>query len=266
MALVGGRRVHSEPALGRRPSTERAAGGLPWRRRHRNLARRRRPRRHPRGRGVAPPIHEGRPRADPPDHRDPDPARPELLGPRAGRPDGRRPRRPRGFPSNKIPGFTDALVELLPSLEDHACSLGRRGGFITRLREGTWAGHIAEHIALELQNLAGTDVRHGKTRSTGETGRYNVIYEYREEAVGIEAGKIAVALVNHLVAPDDPAAPDFMAELERLIRLAERQAFGPSPRRSSTRPRAATSRTSGSIATRSSSSARASTSSASGRR
>ncbi|HEU4920778.1 MAG TPA: cyanophycin synthetase [Candidatus Limnocylindrales bacterium] len=133
------------------------------------------------------------------------------------------------FPSNKIPGFTDALVELLPSLEDHACSLGRRGGFITRLRDGTWAGHIAEHIALELQNLAGTDVRHGKTRATGEPGRYNVIFEFREENVGIEAGKIAVALVNHLVAPSDPSvAVDFMAELERLIRLAERQAFGPS--------------------------------------
>ena len=133
------------------------------------------------------------------------------------------------FPSHKIPGFTDALVGLLPSLEDHACSLGRRGGFITRLRDGTWAGHIAEHIALELQNLAGTDVRHGKTRSTGEPGRYNVIYEYREENVGIEAGRIAVALVNQLVAPSDASlAIDFMAELERLIRLAERQAFGPS--------------------------------------
>ena len=133
------------------------------------------------------------------------------------------------FPSNRIPGFVDALVGLLPSLEDHACSLGRRGGFITRLREGTWAGHTAEHIALELQNLAGTDVRHGKTRGTGEYGRYNVIYEYREEAVGIEAGKIAVGLVNHLVAPDDPAhAFDLMAQLERLIRIAERQAFGPS--------------------------------------
>jgi cyanophycin synthetase len=133
------------------------------------------------------------------------------------------------FPSDKIPGFTDALVGQLPSLEDHACSLGRRGGFISRLRDGTWAGHIAEHIALELQNLAGTDVRHGKTRSTGERGRYNVIFEFREEAVGIEAGKIAVALVNHLVAPNDPtAAIDFMAELERLIRLAERSAFGPS--------------------------------------
>ena len=90
-------------------------------------------------------------------------------------------------------------------------------------------GHIAEHIALELQNLAGTDVRHGKTRAAGPHGQYNVIYEYREEAVGLEAGRMAVALVNHLVAPDDPEVFfDFAPELERLIRLAERQAFGPS--------------------------------------
>ena len=132
------------------------------------------------------------------------------------------------FPSNLLPGFSEALVELLPSLEDHACSLGRRGGFITRLRQGTWAGHIAEHIALELQNLAGTDVRHGKTRGAGPVGQYNVIYEYREEQVGIEAGKIAVDLVNHLVDPAASPAFDLMAELERLIRLAERLAFGPS--------------------------------------
>jgi cyanophycin synthetase len=133
------------------------------------------------------------------------------------------------FPSNKIFGFVDGLVGLLPTLEDHACSLGRRGGFISRLREGTWAGHVAEHVALELQNLSGTDVRHGKTRSSGPYGQYNVIYEYREEQVGIEAGKTAVRLVNHLVAPDDPSvAFDFETELERLIRLAERLAFGPS--------------------------------------
>ena len=133
------------------------------------------------------------------------------------------------FPSNLIPGFADALIALMPTLDDHACSLGRRGGFITRLREGTWAGHVSEHIALELQNLAGTPVRHGKTRGTGEHGRYNVIFEYREEQVGIAAGKKAVALVNHLVAPDDPAfAFDYQAELEDLIRFAERLAFGPS--------------------------------------
>ncbi|MDQ6796393.1 MAG: cyanophycin synthetase [Chloroflexota bacterium] len=133
------------------------------------------------------------------------------------------------FPSNLIPGFADAIVELMPTLEDHACSLGRRGGFITRLREGTWAGHVAEHLALEFQNLAGTDVRHGKTRATGAPGQYNVIYEYREEAVGLEAGRMAVALVNHLVAPSDPAYQfDLVGALENLIRLAERQAFGPS--------------------------------------
>ena len=79
-------------------------------------------------------------------------------------------------------------------------SLGRRGGFISRLREGTWAGHIAEHIALELQNLAGTDVRHGKTRSTGDHGRYNVIYEYREEQVGIEAGVVGI-MTAHIALP-----------------------------------------------------------------
>jgi cyanophycin synthetase len=133
------------------------------------------------------------------------------------------------YPSNKIPGFVDGLLEWIPSLSDHACSLNRRGGFVTRLKDGTWVGHVAEHIALELQNLAGTFVHHGKTRSTGREGEYNVIYEFREEAVGLEAGKLAVRIVNHLVAPNDPAqALDYIEELENLIRLAERSAFGPS--------------------------------------
>jgi len=133
------------------------------------------------------------------------------------------------YPTNKLPNFTDALVALLPTLEDHACSLGRRGGFITRLRDGTWTGHVAEHVALEFQNLAGTDVRHGKTRAAGPVGQYNCIFEYREEQVGLEAGRMAVRLVNHLVAPDDPEVFfDFAPELEHLIRVAERQAFGPS--------------------------------------
>jgi len=133
------------------------------------------------------------------------------------------------YPSNTIPGFVEALLDWMPSVGEHACSLNRRGGFATRLEDGTWMGHVAEHLALELQNLAGTDVRHGKTRSTDVEGQYNVVYEFREETVGIEAGKIAVALVNHLVAPNDPAfAFDYQAELERLIRLAEKQAFGPS--------------------------------------
>ena len=148
------------------------------------------------------------------------------------------------FPSNTIPGFVDALVNMLPSLEDHACSLGRRGGFITRLREGTWVGHVAEHIALEFQNLAGTDVRHGKTRGTGEYGRYNVIYEYREEQVGIEAGKMAVGLVNHLVAPNDEQQA-FDSWPSSSASSASRNAWPSGHRRrpSSTRRPVATSRT-----------------------
>ncbi len=133
------------------------------------------------------------------------------------------------WPSHKVPGFTDRLMALLPTLDEHACSLGRRGGFVTRMREGTWMGHIAEHVALEMQTLAGTEARHGKTRSAGAHGQYNVIYQYVEEQVGLEAGRLAVALVNHLVAPDDPSvAFDYPAQQEHLIRLAERQAFGPS--------------------------------------
>jgi cyanophycin synthetase len=133
------------------------------------------------------------------------------------------------FPTHRIPGFVEGLLSWLPSLEDHACSLNRRGGFVSRLRDGTWLGHVAEHVALELQNLAGTSVHHGKTRGAGVEGHYNVIYEYGEEAVGLEAGRLAVRIVNHLVAPDDPDHEvDFTDELERLIRLAERNAFGPS--------------------------------------
>ncbi len=132
------------------------------------------------------------------------------------------------WPSNTIPGFNEALVELIPSLGDHTCSLGRRGGFVSRLKDGTWLGHVTEHVALELQSLAGTDAHAGKTRaSPGEHGRYNVVYEFRDEDVGRAAGRLAVALVNHLVSPD--AAPlDFAEQLEDLIRIAERRAYGPS--------------------------------------
>jgi len=131
------------------------------------------------------------------------------------------------WPSNTIPNFNEALIGLLPTLEDHACSLGRRGGFISRLKEGTWLGHVSEHVAIELQSLAGTEVHLGKTRGAGTTGQYNVVYEFREEDVGLEAGRIAVGLVNHLVAPEKSPF-DFVDALDRLILLAEREAFGPS--------------------------------------
>jgi cyanophycin synthetase len=130
------------------------------------------------------------------------------------------------WPSNTIPGFVGGLLEFLPGVGEHSCSLGKRGGFRERLQEGTWVGHVAEHIAIELQRESGAQVYRGKTRSAGEPGRYHVIYGYWEERVGLDAGRLAVRLVNHLVEADE--AFDFAAELERLIVLAERRAFGPS--------------------------------------
>ncbi|HJQ73233.1 MAG TPA: acetate--CoA ligase family protein, partial [Actinomycetota bacterium] len=130
------------------------------------------------------------------------------------------------WPSNQIPGFNEGLLSLLPGVAEHSCSLGRRGGFGERLADGTWLGHVAEHVALELQRETGAHISRGKTRSAGETGRYNVIYGYWEETVGLEAGKLAVRIVNHAVKAEKGF--DFLAELERLILLAERRAFGPS--------------------------------------
>ena len=131
------------------------------------------------------------------------------------------------WPTDRIPGFTDTLLELLPGLKNHSCSRGRKGGFIERLTEGTWLGHVSEHVALQLQQEVGHDLRRGKTRQIqGERGRYNVIYGYVEENVGIAAGRLAVRLVNHLVHAEPDF--DFESELERFIVQAERTAFGPS--------------------------------------
>ena len=110
------------------------------------------------------------------------------------------------FPTNKLPDFPDGLVERLPGLMNHSCSRGRRGGFVERLHEGTWVGHVAEHVALQLQQTVGHDMRRGKTRQVkGERGRYNVIYAYYDESVGLAAGELAVRLINDLIAED----PDF---------------------------------------------------------
>ncbi|MHC4750674.1 MAG: cyanophycin synthetase [Planctomycetota bacterium] len=99
-------------------------------------------------------------------------------------------------PSDTIDGFADRLVKLVPSLHNHECSVGEPGGFIQRLQRGTWAGHIVEHVALELQCLAGMEVGFGKTFGTSEHGIYKVVYRYRVESVGLLAGKEAVALVE----------------------------------------------------------------------
>jgi cyanophycin synthetase len=102
-------------------------------------------------------------------------------------------------PSNKINGFADRLETLLPSLYEHRCSEDYPGGFFQRVREGTWMGHIVEHIALELQTLAGMDVGYGRTRSTGLPGVYHVVFAFEVEEAGLYAGREAVSLVEHLV-------------------------------------------------------------------
>ncbi|HET7763153.1 MAG TPA: cyanophycin synthetase, partial [Phycicoccus sp.] len=132
-----------------------------------------------------------------------------------------------GYPTDTVPGFTDRLLELLPRLENHTCSKGHKGGFVERMREGTWLGHVTEHVALQLQQEAGHDQRRGKTRMVkGRPGVYNVIYGYSDEDVALAAGRLAVRLVNHLVEAEEDF--DFEAELERFLTRAERLAFGPS--------------------------------------
>jgi len=139
-------------------------------------------------------------------------------------------------PSAEIPGFVDALMEAIPSLSEHGCSYGEPGGFLRRLRDdrGTWMGHVLEHVAIEVQNLVGSRVTFGKTRTTGTPGQYTVVFEYEDPWVGREAGELALRLLHHLI-PNEllpgvtPAADfSFASEMEDLIRAAQRRAFGPS--------------------------------------
>jgi cyanophycin synthetase len=145
-----------------------------------------------------------------------------------------------GWPSNKIPGFTEALLALLPGLERHGCSLKRRGGLVKRLNDGTWIGHIAEHVALELQTLAGTRVTRGKTRSVnGKPGVYNVMFAYKEEEVGLLAGRMAIELVNSLLPAELQGVTgldrvheirgefDFDRRMDALKRVVRRTSYGP---------------------------------------
>ena len=97
-------------------------------------------------------------------------------------------------PSDKIEKFSDRLVTLIPSFQEHGCSIGKPGGFIQRLQNGTWAGHIIEHIAIELQCLAGMEVGYGKTLDTSKKGVYIVVFRYLVESAGLKAAKEAVSL------------------------------------------------------------------------
>ena len=132
--------------------------------------------------------------------------------------------------------FVDGLLQALPGLAEHGCSYSTPGGFVRRLREdeGTWLGHVLEHVAIEVQNVAGEEVTFGKTRSTDTPGVYHVIYEYTQKEQGIAAGELAlrllVSLLPEALRPDRvlPDGWDWPTERDEFIRYAQRRALGPS--------------------------------------
>ena len=131
-------------------------------------------------------------------------------------------------PSNEIPGFYEGLIDVLPSLVEHYCSPGYRGGFFERVRTGTYMGHIIEHIALELQELAGTPVGFGRTRGTSTPGVYNVVFEYVEEQAGRYAGRAAVRLCQSIVDTGTYPKEELAQDLADLRDLCNNAALGPS--------------------------------------
>ncbi|MBK9066606.1 MAG: cyanophycin synthetase [Gemmatimonadetes bacterium] len=134
------------------------------------------------------------------------------------------------------PAFTDALVQALPGLAEHGCSYGEPGGFLRRCREdeGTWLGHVLEHVVIELQQASGRQVTFGKTRSLDLPGWYQVVFQYEEETVGLEAANLGLTLLQSLLPPElrDPGAVpegfDFTRARESFIRFAQRRDLGPS--------------------------------------
>ena len=133
--------------------------------------------------------------------------------------------------------FVDPLLQNLPGLHDHGCSYNEPGGFVRRLKEdeGTWLGHVMEHVAIELQNIAGYPVTFGRTRSIdGQPGHYNMVFQYHDDAVGREASQLSLALLHSLLPaelkPDDATDEEwnFADERDKFIRYAQSRAFGPS--------------------------------------
>ena len=133
--------------------------------------------------------------------------------------------------------FIEPLLETLPGLHEHGCSYKQPGGFVRRMREdeGTWLGHVMEHIAIELQVVAGSDVTFGRTRSIeGQPGYYNMVFQYKDATVGREASKLALALIGSLLPAElkfdgAPGADwSFKEERDQFIRFAQRREFGPS--------------------------------------
>ncbi|MFT5512802.1 MAG: cyanophycin synthetase [Bacteroidia bacterium] len=129
------------------------------------------------------------------------------------------------LPSNKINGFTDRLKAMFPTMFEHRCSVGTPGGFFQRVEEGTWMGHIIEHIALEIQTMAGMDVGFGRTRGYGEDGVYNVVFAYMEESVGRYAAKASVRICESLIKGE---THDLTEDIQEMRVLRESDRLGPS--------------------------------------
>ena len=153
------------------------------------------------------------------------------------------------WPSDRLAGFNPALLSILPSLHGHGCSYREPGGFVRRLESGTWFGHVVEHVALELQSLAGHKASRGKTRSVkGRPGVYNVLFDYVDEDAGLAAGRLAFQICHALLPPTlqgmdgldlitaSTAVPDARVStintvdeaVQLLKEVARRRAFGPS--------------------------------------
>jgi cyanophycin synthetase len=142
------------------------------------------------------------------------------------------------WPTGRLgPAYVDALVAALPSLQEHGCSYRVPGGLIRRMREdeGTWLGHVFEHVAIELQNIAGEDVSFGKTRSIDDRpGVYDVVYEYAQADEGVEAGELAIRLLCSLLPPElrpEGSVPEgwvWAEARDEYIRWAQRRQLGPS--------------------------------------
>lgn len=128
-------------------------------------------------------------------------------------------------PTNKIPGFYERIQRLLPSLYEHECSEGHRGGFFERVKDGTWMGHVLEHIALELQSLAGMkNTGFGRTRSAGKEGWYYVVFSYEEERAGLYTAKAAVRIVEALIKGEDY---DVEKDIKAIHELWHKEKLGP---------------------------------------
>ena len=128
-------------------------------------------------------------------------------------------------PTHVITGFGERLQAMFPTMQEHRCSEGAPGGFFKRVEEGTWMGHVIEHIALEIQTLAGMDTGFGRTRGTGKEGEYYVVFSYMEEDAGVYAAKAAVKIAQALA---DNVAYNVEEDIMQMREIREDTRLGPS--------------------------------------